>query len=1157
MRVYLLGPLLLDTGNGPVNVGGPRLRALLARLALDAGRAVRAEVLVEALRDDEPATDETNALQSLVSRLRRVLGDPVLLTSGPGGYQLAVEADVVDAVRFEQLARVGRELLVRGQAAEAAATLREALSLWRGPALVDVRGNGFADAAAQRLERTRVTVLENRIEADLELGGSHELIAELEALTGEHPLRERLHAQLIRVLAGYGRGTEALGVYDDVRGRLAEKFGSDPGPELKAAHLAVLRDEIPLRLEMRPIRSRRAAGNAAAAGNSALDEHSGTFGERGHTPGDSRWTVGKQHGNSGERNENSGQRRGNLDAPLTSFVGREDDIRRVVALLGSNRLVTLVGPGGAGKTRLASTAGSELTTSGGVWLVALAPVGAEDVPGAVLDVLRRRGIGLPARSPTPSGTEIVESLIGALIGDDVVLVLDNCEHVIDAVAALAETLLTRCPQLRVLATSREPLRIDGEALHSVRSLDLPAPGATEQQARDCSAIQLFYDRARSVRPEIAADSVAAVVEICRRLDGLPLAIELAAARLRTLPIETIAARLDDRFRLLTRGSRTALPRHQTLRAVVEWSWQLLDTDERTFLERLAVVPDSITEAAAHAIGLPDSLPGDLPNSQRGGLPDSRPGILSPSRHDARPGDVSPSRCDSRPGDLLSALVDKSLLHLAGVDEAGEPRYRMLETIREYGLERLAARDEVDFGRARHTRYLLELVETAEPRLRTADQLLWLARISAERANLLAAIRGAVDVRDGDTAVRFGIGLCWFWFMRGNPPESQELLARIVEVSGAAAQAAQADRALIGTAYALAIDALEPGNAYAEPVEIACGIGPYAHPMFALARLGAALAAPQVAAELSEFSGVSDDGRQDPWDRAFELLLRGLFAMNTGNLTVAQELLLRAVAGFEELGERWGIATALSSLGGALRLSGDQSGALAMNERGTQYFLELGLRDYTIENDVGATLTRARGGDIDGGRLHLEGLLQKASRVDSAEWTAHVRLGLAQLECWAGQYDRAREHALAGLADPPAGEAIPVPLTALLLGMLAQADTADGNTEAALRSLDHPAVHLASTWYTPIAASIAVVVAGIELRRDHPTDAARLLGTAAALRGADDPDDIDVRRITQQANAILRESPFATAYDDGARMPRTEAWKLIFAVIESRRRSADT
>ncbi|MEU9622936.1 BTAD domain-containing putative transcriptional regulator [Streptomyces sp. NPDC048155] len=1111
MRIGLLGPLVLDTGTGPMPVGGPRLRALLARLVMDAGRAVRPEVLAEALWAEAPPADRANALQSLVSRLRRVLGDPVLLTSGPAGYRLASEADAVDAVRFERLARAGRRLHAQARPAEAAATLREALSLWRGPALADVREAPFADAEAERLERARLAALGDRIEADLALGADPDLVAELESLTADHPLHERLHAQLIRAMAAGGRGAEALAAYQRLRGRLADTFGSDPGPQLQAAHLAVLRGEIPQpKAEPQPKTHPQPKPD--------------------HQP---------QHHQRARRSSS----KGNLDAPLTSFVGREDDVRRVVELLGRARLVTLVGPGGAGKTRLANTSGRQLTPSGGVWFVALAPVGADDVPRAVLDALRAREAGALKRTPAPdrpptapgstpgSPEEILDRLVEALGYDDLVLVLDNCEHVVEAAATLAETLLGRCPRLRVLATSREPLWIGGETLHPVLSLALPEPGSTVRQARACAAIQLFYDRAAAVRPGFAAEggspdggTPAAVVEICRRLDGLPLAIELAAARLRTLPIEVVAARLDDRFRLLTGGSRTALPRHRTLRAVVAWSWDLLDTDERALLERLSVVPGGFTEDAAQAVG---------------GL-------------DARLCDVQ---------ELLTALADKSLLHPIGADDAGEPRYRMLETIREYGLEQLARRGEIDAVRGRHAGFFLELAEAAEPRLRTREQLRWLARLSAERDNLLAAIRWAVESGDAGTAVRFGAALCWFWTMRDNPPESLDLLGRVLGVPGPSDPVAHAT---VVAAHALATQAIsrpeETEAAFGRIGQAMEGIAPGAHPLLELARLAAAVAVPTPqdqgaatesapgATDVPEEPDEPDDEWEDPWRRAFGLLVRGLLAMHTGNVTRAKDCLTRARTGFEELGERWGLAITLSTLGSILRLSGELAGVLAMNEQATRYFLELGMQEYTIENEVQSALIRAQAGDADGGRRQLEGLLDQVAQTESAEPWAQVRLGLAQLEWRAGRLGPAREHARAGLAETPPGQAIPSHLAALLLGVLAQVDAADGFPDDAVRRLDHPAVHLMLTWDTPVAPRIAVVVAGIELCRDRPGRAGQLLGAAATLRGSDDLGDADVRRIAQRATADLGVAGFAAAHAAGATMPRSGARDLVSAVI---------
>ncbi|MET7335319.1 BTAD domain-containing putative transcriptional regulator [Nonomuraea sp. NPDC005650] len=1045
VRVGVLGPLTLDTATGPTRVGGARLRALLARLVLDAGRAVRPATLVEALWGEAAPDDHLHALQSLVSRLRRVLGDAELLTSGLAGYRLAVEPDAVDAVRFERLARAGRHSYAQSRPAEAAATLREALSLWRGPALADVRQAPFAAAEAERLERARLAALEDRVEADLALGADPDLLAELESLAAAHPLRERLHAQLIRTLALNGRGAEALAAYQRIRGLLADSFGSDPGPQLQEAHLAVLRGELP-----RPRRSH-----------------------------------------------------GNLDVPLTSFVGRDDDVRRVTDLLGRVRLVTLVGPGGSGKTRLANTVGRQLTASGGVWFVPLAPIEADDVPRAVLDRLRTREEGAQPRPVTPD--EILDHLAETLADDDLVLVLDNCEHVIEAAATLAGSLLGRCPRLRVLATSREALRIDGETLHPVIPLELPEPGATDERARACAAVRLFQDRAAAVRPGFTPQggTLTAAVEICRRLDGLPLAIELAAAQLRALPVEAVAARLNDRFRLLTGGSRTALPRHRTLSAAVAWSWDLLDTDERSLLERLAVVPGSFTEDAAEAIG--------------------------------GSGDVR---------ELLTALVDKSLLHPVEPADPVEPRYRALETIREFGLARLARRDEVDVVRGRHARFFLQLAETADPHLRTSDQLRWLARLSAERDNLSAAIRWAAESGDADLAARFGVALCWYWFLRDHPPESLDLLGRILQIPGPAEPQA---RALVVVAHALAttetISRPDEAEATFDQIRKALEcIAPGTHPILEMARLALAVSSGHDAA-------VPDHEWTDPWSRSLALMVRGVLVMNTGHAAEATHLLSRALTGFEELGERWGLAITLSTLNSALQRSGAPVGAPAPAERATRYFQELGMPEHSMENEVAAALHRAEAGDVDGGRRQLTALLDQAERTGSAsaESRAQVCLGLARLEWRARRPGPAGEHARAGLTEAPSGRSTPH-LTALLLGVLAQVDLAQGAPDEAAHRLDHPAVHLTLTWHTPVAAATAVVTAAIELCHDRPERAGRLLGAATVLRGRDDPADIDVRTITERATAALGATGFATEHAAGAAMSRSEAEDLVSAAI---------
>jgi predicted ATPase len=387
--------------------------------------------------------------------------------------------------------------------------------------------------------------------------------------------------------------------------------------------------------------------------------------------------------------------RTNLRAQITSFVGRDADIARIAAVLGEARLVTLTGPGGSGKTRLANEAAATLVDRmpEGVWLAELGPVvDPVDLPQAVLSLFGARELGLLARRGPRGGSSPVpprERVVEAIADKQLLLVMDNCEHLVAPAAALIDVLLARCPRLRVLATSREPLGITGEVLHPVGPLAMPAGEVTPAEASRFPAVRLFVDRGAAARPGFGVDrrTVRPVLDICRALDGIPLAIELAAARLRALSPEQIAARLDDRFRLLAGGSRAAMPRHQTLRGVVDWSWDLLSDPERVLARRLAVFPGGATLEAAEQVCAGPELAGL-----------DRGEVLW----------------------LLVALVEKSLV--VASEDGAEVRYSMLETMRAYGQERRLEAGEDEALRRAHADYFLELAEEAEPHLRRAEQL---------------------------------------------------------------------------------------------------------------------------------------------------------------------------------------------------------------------------------------------------------------------------------------------------------------------------------------------------------------------------------------------------------------------------------------------------
>ncbi|MFE9368940.1 BTAD domain-containing putative transcriptional regulator [Streptomyces sp. NPDC006711] len=668
MRYLILGATEAhdDTGTA-IPLGGPRVRTLLTALALRPGRAVPVPALIDDVWAEDPPQDAPAALQALIGRLRRAIGKEAV-ESGPAGYRLAAPPDAVDLYAFEERAAQGAAQLAAGDPEAAADTLRAALALWRGPALADLPDRH----AAVRPEARRLVALRHRIEADLRRGATDGLLPELAELLAAHPYDETLHAQLIRTLRAQGRRADALAAYDKARRTLADSLGTDPGPELTALHAELLREEP----------------------------------------------------------DPAGPAEGNLRPRLTSFVGREPELAAIRADLVSSRLVTLTGPGGTGKTRLAEQAAAASDTP--AWLVELAPLDEPDaVPGAVISALGLRETALLTREGQPAHTDPTARLVDDLAQwPDTLLVLDNCEHVIGAAAELAETLLTRCPGLRVLATSREPLGVPGEAVRPVEPLP-PLP-----------AHRLFAERARTVRPDFdpGADPEA-VAEICRRLDGLPLAIELAAARLRLLTPRQIADRLDDRFRLLTSGSRTVLPRQQTLRAVVDWSWGLLDDAERDVLRRASVFAGGWDLTAAQAV------------------------------------------CGAT--DDLAALVEKSLVIAVPADDGSGMRYRMLETIHEYAVERAAETPEVLRAAAdAHTAYYRDLVRRAEPLVRSREQLPWIRRLETELDNIRAVLRRTTTPpgADEEAACAIALDMGWFWWLRNYRSEGAAWAGSVASLS---------------------------------------------------------------------------------------------------------------------------------------------------------------------------------------------------------------------------------------------------------------------------------------------------------------------------------------------------------------------------------------
>ncbi|HEX4221655.1 MAG TPA: BTAD domain-containing putative transcriptional regulator, partial [Pseudonocardiaceae bacterium] len=867
-------------------------------------------------------------------------------------YRITVDPDQIDAHRFAHLAAQGREALADHDPHRAAELLDGALDLWRGPALADV-----PDLATDRvrLDEQRTAAREDRAEARLAIGDHETALADLRELIADNPLRERAHGQLIRALHALGRSSEALAVFADLRERLADQLGADPSAELADLHLAVLRSDTTPPVRRPP-------------------------------------------------------------AQLASFVGRETDLTELAEQLRAARLVTLVGPGGVGKTRLAI----EAAGSGEVCFVELAQPGVS-VAQAIVAAL-----GLREARSVPDST--IDRLIAALAERDLLVILDNCEHLIAEAARCAHALLVGCPALRILATSRVPLAITGEQLHPVHPLAVP------------EATRLFVDRARSVVPGFDADEPN-LHRICLALDGLPLAIELAAARLHTLSITDIADGLDDRFQLLARGSRVAAARHQTLRAVVEWSWDLLDDRARQLAARLSVFAGGATREAIRVV------------------------------------------CAST-DDVLADLVDQSLVD-------GRGRYRMLETIRLFCAEHL---DNLDQIRRAHAEYFLALAETADPHLRRAEQLDWLATLTAEHDNLRTALRWAVNA-DHALALRLIGALSGYWFLRGVRSEvatsAADLLGRL-----------EGPIAGLEQEYVLCV-------VHAQPV----GPEHVARADALMSRLDEPIRQPFLIVEWSLANGppvrfdpdhippilrrfVASD---DPWCPALTDLSLSFTGWFSGTDPAAAEAAcVRAREGFRALGERWGLAQALESLAVFTEARGDLARSIELTDEALALVGQLGAAEELADMRWRRAQRLLRLGDLAGAEADFgtSAELARAGRLTVALMQA--RRGLGEVARIRGDLGAARHWQELALTDH-ATDWLTSSARARVLTELGRIAEAEGDLPQALR---HHQAAIAEARDNRNATGLADTMTGLAdaLANTDPLRAARLCGIAQTLLG---------------------------------------------------------
>ncbi|MER6009344.1 AfsR/SARP family transcriptional regulator [Streptomyces bluensis] len=1106
VRYRILGTTQAFRPDGsPAPVGGARLRALLTVLALRPGRTVPVTVLVDEVWDGDPPADASGAVQALVGRLRRALGADAV-ASADGGYRLVAGADDIDLHRFERLVGEGASALADGDAAKAAVVLDDALALWQGPALADLPDR---TAAAARWEARRLDARRARLTAALALGQAEQHLPELTALCDAHPLDEPLQALRLRALRDAGRTAQALAAYEGVRRLLADRLGADPGAELRALHGELL-----------------APGGDPVA--PAAEERG-----RGSSPGDG---TGRGGGGGGGGNP----RPGNLRARLTSFVGRDADIDALRGDLTAARLVTLLGPGGAGKTRLSQEAGEAVaeTVPDGVWLAELAPVDdPENVPEAVLTALGARetvlrGAGAEEmRALADRHDDPVSRLVEHCGRRRMLIVLDNCEHVVDAAARLVERLLERCPGLTVLATSREPLGVPGELLRPVEPLAQPY------------ALRLLADRGAAARPGFdPADDPEAAAEICRRLDGLPLAIELAAARLRMLTPRQVAERLDDRFRLLTSGSRTVLPRQQTLRAVVDWSWDLLDEDEREVLRRLSVFAGGCDLAAAEAVCGPAAL------------------------------------------EALGSLVDKSLV-VATPGGDGAMRYRLLETVAEYARERLDETGVRAAAERAHLTYYRELARTTDPLLRGPGQRTAIELLEREYENIRTALRHAVTERDEQEALSLLLSLSWYWQMRDLRSEartwSAEVMALgpdpfaapVVPVPDVLERPTDGPPPMSPEVLAEARRGVHLVHLACMDMDVAAWETPQAKEKLRVISEAYRPGQPQtcrfpgsmwffavlLSADLERTRQIMDETVNTSrelgytWELAQALQMRANILANrsdwAGNATRDAE---EALELFTRIGDSWGVAEALSAHGEAQERRGDFAGAEADYERALEYAERLGARAQlgVLKARLGGVLIE--GEDAERGEKILFEVLQNAhGSTNEAMPAARLFLSVWLGRC--GRFQEARDQIRLLREDFDAVNF--VLFSSFVTGVEGWLAALEGRYEESLATMREAleraadpltrtiAPHFVSVQLTSAAIALAGVDGGSRAR-----DAARLLGAADAMlpRGHfSSAMEVENRgRAESAARAVLDDAAYETAYAEGGALSVEEATALL-------------
>jgi predicted ATPase len=1008
LRVSVLRGVEAWADGEPVEVSGRRLRALVALLALTPGAPRRAEYLADQLWDG--AAPSANALQALISRLRRVLGAEAVL-SKPTGYLLAVDPAAVDLIRFDRLA-----------AEETPAAAREALALAGPEPLAE-----FAEVPDLADEARRIDAVCRRL----------------------LPLAERAPA-------------------------------AAPAPVAALRNAAALADVA-------------VAAGALVSGPPA--------------------------------------------APALRLIGRDRLLDEISERLGTTRLLTLVGAGGAGKTSLAKAVAYACGSS---VVAELAPVNAESVAAEVLTAVGGRELVLTDRARLLSEHRDYRARVAAAIADRaLLLVLDNCEHVVDAAAELATLLLDRCPRVTILTTSREPLSVPGEVRLPVDPLPVPPAGERGDRLGEYAAMQLLVERGRAVRPDLATSGpdAEALAEICRRLDGSPLALELAAARFNALTPRQVADRLDDRFKLLTRGARTALPRQQTLRAVVDWSWDLLDAEERALLavcavfvggaalDDLEVVAQGVLADGADADGCVDVLDRLVAKSL----------VVAERSHCEPPGAAMP---DGPPG------------------TGGAMRYRLLETIREYALARLDESGREREVRDRHARHFADVAEQVDAHIRRSDQLAWIARLDEEEDNVRAALYWSVESGDAVAALRVSVYASWHAMLRGRQ-DSRGWYRRIVELAETAGETGGAEFAHV---YALsAFSLLSDGNTKNSEGRDRMRRARDLHR--ALPGYSTFAVFIEIAVSIfdgidaGEFNRVLGTARRrcreagDEWGEGLVLMVQSR-AHADEDAARAEQCGREALELFHRTGDRWGIAETVQSLANIESLRGEHHAAIASFAEAVRVATELGaVGDMVLARVMAALEYMYLGEEAAAADLLDEAELASgectAEEAAGMVWLARCLLARRQGDLAAAveHAERAREIADRGV-DAPFRAAYDMAQAAVAADLGRHAEAA-GYYRSGLASAN------AYFFDRPEVAACAEGLARVALGLGEPRQAARLLGVAAMLRPVPLPQGraYDMLRAVEDVRAALPAEDFEVEFEDGRAVGVADSYPQLCSLAD--------